>query len=331
MTGMEGKVEGFNLSVKQEEEGTSTIELEGVLDSYTSSKLSDQIKLLFEQENLRIILDFGKVEYMSSAGIGAIIDYLEEIRKSGGNVVLMAVNDKITKVLQICGADKIIKIYSNSEEAKNSFKNFPSDLNPLFPRKITCPSCSLSSEIESSGVFKCLRCDAIFQIKTNGKMEYLKKGSDISINDPVRKTDIIIQSDIGILGSIRKFAADLTKREGFSNNSVYDVELAIDEAIANIIEHSYDFERENEIKIELLFTDEMISVVIVDKGKFIKTDNTSSPDQKTEKIFKRGRGTLIMRNVMDRVEYDTDENKSNKLVMVKYRKKDEQRKFQLLK
>lgn len=321
-------MEDINFILKQKDDITF-VNIEGILDSYTAYKLSEQIKSLLEQKRIKIILDLKNVEYMSSAGIGAILDHLEVIRKNNGDIGLINVSDKIMKILDVCGLTKMMQILKNEEEAGKLFAGGKSSI-AAFPRIVTCPSCGFKSEVNNSEVYKCLKCDAIFQVRIDGEVDYIKKGRNIKTSGEVRKIKLNFQSDIGVLSSIRSLIGNLAGREGFNSDSVYDIELAVDESLVNVIEHAYNLEKDHDIELEIIFTDEMLSIIIMDNGKFVSVDSNEA-DSKVKKILKRGRGTFIMKNVMDKVEYEKGENNMNKLVMIKYRKGNEIRRFQPLK
>ena len=58
----------------------------------------------------KVVMDFGKVSFMDSAGIGLIIGRYKTVSIYGGIMEIVNVNHKINKVFEMSGVNKIIKI-----------------------------------------------------------------------------------------------------------------------------------------------------------------------------------------------------------------------------
>lgn len=101
-------------------ENTSIVSISGEVDAVTGPELLKYFNAqLSEQKNL--IADFSKVEYISSAGLRALLLTLKEARRIGGDLRLAAVHEKVYKVLKISGFVSFLKIYSDVAEAIKSY------------------------------------------------------------------------------------------------------------------------------------------------------------------------------------------------------------------
>ena len=67
-----------------------------------------------------IVFDFKNIRFMDSSGIGVIIGRYKKISSEGGKVSVVNVNDKIKKIFNLSGMNKIINIYDTYEEVASS-------------------------------------------------------------------------------------------------------------------------------------------------------------------------------------------------------------------
>ncbi len=93
---------------KKKDGSTLTIALEGRLDTTTAPAFEAEAKADIDGvENL--IIDMGKLEYLSSAGLRVLLS-LEKIMKKQGKMVVKNVNDIITEVFEATGFNDILTI-----------------------------------------------------------------------------------------------------------------------------------------------------------------------------------------------------------------------------
>ncbi|MBI4229869.1 MAG: ATP-binding protein [Planctomycetes bacterium] len=98
------------------------------------------------------------------------------------------------------------------------------------------------------------------------------------------------------------------------------ISLAIDEAVANIIEHGYESDRTGSIDLLIEISPGRFQVVIRDSGHSFHPDGVADPDldEHLREGKRSGLGVFLMRQVMDEVEYSFREGLRNELKMVKY-------------
>ena len=124
------------------------------------------------------------------------------------------------------------------------------------------------------------------------------------------------------MAGIRDFVNLAAKDAGFNEKEIYAVELAVDEACANIIEHAYDGEGKGQIECTCNNINGGLEIIIKDDGKPFDPDSVPSPDFSVdlEDLQPRGAGLFIIRNLMDDVSFTFSKNKGNILRMVKRKK-----------
>ena len=81
----------MEISLKIEDQ-LATIFLSGDVVIYQNAELKETLAQLQETCQTRIIIDFSAVNYIDSASIGALMSYKSLIEKTGGRVLLCALN-----------------------------------------------------------------------------------------------------------------------------------------------------------------------------------------------------------------------------------------------
>lgn len=97
------------------------VAVSGSIDALTASELVSALNEHIHAGHPNVIVDFGKVEFMSSAGLRAILTSVKEARAAGGDFRLASPQPGIDKVLKMAGFHNIVKIYPTVEEALASF------------------------------------------------------------------------------------------------------------------------------------------------------------------------------------------------------------------
>jgi len=133
----------------------------------------------------------------------------------------------------------------------------------------------------------------------------------------VDKVSIRISSEIK---NIRKVASKILKELkpcGLDDGSAFDIRLCIDEAVRNAIVHGNKSKRHLKVTITYSIHPDKVEIEVADEGGGF--DHRNLPDPTTEdNIMKNsGRGVLIIRKLMDHVEFH---GQGNVVRMVKYLK-----------
>ena len=97
------------------------ISLAGSFDALTADEARSAIGMQIGEGRQQIVLDLSQVEFMSSAGLRAILAALKEARQHGGDLRLAAAQPGVEKILKISGFTSILKAYPSVDEALSSF------------------------------------------------------------------------------------------------------------------------------------------------------------------------------------------------------------------
>jgi len=95
---------------------------EGRLDTMTAGEFEKEVTPLIRQSGLNVLIDFGKLDYISSAGLRSILILAKEMKKKENNFALCCLNETIMEVFRISGFDTIITIYPTLENGLSFLK-----------------------------------------------------------------------------------------------------------------------------------------------------------------------------------------------------------------
>lgn len=110
----------FNTAVKNQGE-ISKIYLKGYLDAHTAPSLEDTFSKLIENEKYKIVVNFEELAYISSAGLGVFMAFIEKVRENNGDIKLTSMNEKVYNIFDLLGFPLLYEIYKTDEEAINKF------------------------------------------------------------------------------------------------------------------------------------------------------------------------------------------------------------------
>ena len=140
-----------------------------------------------------------------------------------------------------------------------------------------------------------------------------------------RKFTLHVPSSTENLALIREFVSTIGKQAGMDEQEIGKLELAVDEACANVIEHAYGHDTAKEVIVRATFDAEEMRIDVEDTGRGF--DPLSVPPAKLERLVAErksgGLGMRLMRTLMDEVRYEIEPGKKNELHMVKRIKKKE--------
>ncbi|MBM3152630.1 MAG: ATP-binding protein [Chloroflexi bacterium] len=124
------------------------------------------------------------------------------------------------------------------------------------------------------------------------------------------------------LDEIRRFAAQAAHDAGLDEAEAYAVQLAVDEACSNIIEHAYGAENGGEIECTCNDSGSRLTIILRDHGKPFDPACIPTPNLKAglEKRQVGGLGLYLIRQLMDEVHYESIDGAGNILTLVKYGK-----------
>ncbi|NMB32778.1 MAG: anti-sigma F factor antagonist [Clostridium sp.] len=109
------------MNLKLTNRGTTLIaHVMGELDHHCAEYIKKKLDAEMMKSTTRnIIMDFSKVNFMDSSGIGVIIGRHKNIRKLNGKLAITGVNIKIRRIFEMSGLSEVMPFYENLDEAIN--------------------------------------------------------------------------------------------------------------------------------------------------------------------------------------------------------------------
>lgn len=111
-----------NFSVEAVDEGDLTVvSLEGYLDAHTAPEFEATIQDKIDEGRVQVVVDCTELEYISSAGLGVFMGFIEDLRESGGDLKICGLIPKVREVFELLGFDALFEIFDDRSSALESF------------------------------------------------------------------------------------------------------------------------------------------------------------------------------------------------------------------
>jgi serine/threonine-protein kinase RsbW len=121
------------------------------------------------------------------------------------------------------------------------------------------------------------------------------------------------------LADISLFVVQIAEEAGLDESAVYAVQLAVDEAATNIIEHAYQGEDRGEICCTIDTDQQGVKIILQDWGAPFNPAEIPEPiiGAPLEEVQSSGLGLFFIRKLMDEVLFEFSADKGNTVTMVK--------------
>lgn len=100
----------------------SLLMLEGRVDSNTSADAEAKIMSVIESGVHKLAVDFGQLDYISSAGLRVFLLAAKQLKRVSGSIALSSMKPHIREVFDMSGFSALFSILPNKEEAVRSLQ-----------------------------------------------------------------------------------------------------------------------------------------------------------------------------------------------------------------
>jgi anti-sigma B factor antagonist len=111
----------FTATREDHPEGITRITMIGYLDAHTAPDLERTMQSAVSEGNVRLVVDFSGLEYISSAGLGVFMVFIESVRSAGGDIKLAAMTERVFTVFDLLGFPVLFNIYPTVADATAAF------------------------------------------------------------------------------------------------------------------------------------------------------------------------------------------------------------------
>ena len=103
---------------KKHTENFTILYVEGLIKLGESAEFfSSALENVLKNESSNVIIDFTKIDYIDSTGIGELVGYLGKFTTQNRKLILVNPSERIMKLLKLAKLDTVFKIYNTEEEA----------------------------------------------------------------------------------------------------------------------------------------------------------------------------------------------------------------------
>ncbi len=110
----------FKIDVR-ENNAVQVLDLKGYLDAHTAPELEKAFQNLLEGRKFNIVVNCKDLTYISSAGLGVFMAYIEDVRKNNGDIKLSNMSPKVYNVFDLLGFPLLYDITREETEAVQKF------------------------------------------------------------------------------------------------------------------------------------------------------------------------------------------------------------------
>lgn len=110
----------FKLNVRNIED-IHVVDIKGYLDAHTAPDLESAFSKLLDDKKFKIVVNCKNLNYISSAGLGVFMMFIEEVRKNSGDIKLSNLTPKVYNVFDLLGFPLL---YDITQEETDALKKF---------------------------------------------------------------------------------------------------------------------------------------------------------------------------------------------------------------
>lgn len=99
------------------EQGFECISVHGEIDASSSVDLDQAISNCLSDGASKILIDLSELTYISSAGLGVFMSYVEEFKEKNIKLVLFGLTSRVAHTFSLLGLSELLEIAGNREEA----------------------------------------------------------------------------------------------------------------------------------------------------------------------------------------------------------------------
>jgi anti-sigma B factor antagonist len=115
-----------NFQIDENRDGEAwVLSLAGFLDAHTAPRFEKAIEQNLKAGRVKLVVDCSRLTYISSAGLGVFMSFLEEIREQGGDLKVAGLDPKVYQVFEVLGFPALLDIQPTVADAAARFAANP--------------------------------------------------------------------------------------------------------------------------------------------------------------------------------------------------------------
>jgi anti-sigma B factor antagonist len=111
-----------SFSIETKNQGpVRVIAIRGYLDAHTAPLFENVVAEELRAGRCRLVVDCTDLDYISSAGLGVFMTFIDEARQAGGDIKLAAIQPKVYQIFDVLGFPALFDIQASVEQAVARF------------------------------------------------------------------------------------------------------------------------------------------------------------------------------------------------------------------
>ena len=94
----------------------------GFINAHTVPVFESELQKALDRRRYNIVVSCGGLRYIASAGLGALMGVIEEVRTNGGDIRIADLNETVRNIFEILGMNHLYRIFPSEVDAILSFR-----------------------------------------------------------------------------------------------------------------------------------------------------------------------------------------------------------------
>jgi anti-sigma B factor antagonist len=101
----------------------SVIDVKGYLDAHTAPELENVFNRLLDQKQYQVVVNFDDLKYISSAGLGVFMAYVETMRENEGDIKFSNMKENVYNIFDLLGFPILYEFFKEENDAIKKFSD----------------------------------------------------------------------------------------------------------------------------------------------------------------------------------------------------------------
>lgn len=93
------------------------VPLDGSLEIGLQADFKDKLLSIANGQNPKVVLDFGKVDFIDSACLGILVGFMRKVKDLKGTIAVASLQEDVQSIFQITRLDKVFPLFNSVDEA----------------------------------------------------------------------------------------------------------------------------------------------------------------------------------------------------------------------
>lgn len=95
----------------------------GFINAHTVRQFEQELERAVESGRNQIVINGSGLSYIASAGLGAIMGHIEDVRSKGGDIRLADLNETVLNIFEVLGFNHLCRVFDSEQDAVASYRS----------------------------------------------------------------------------------------------------------------------------------------------------------------------------------------------------------------